>query len=385
MLLNVALAAHLWLRPARSRTTLEPSTSVEIQKSVGGRAATAVANSSTDAPKTLEPDVAPLRWSDLESTDYRQYIANLRAAGCPEGVIRDIITSDLNQVFVKRAREIRPPEARKYWQKSTNERPTPKQMEQLAALAKEQSEVLKDLLGVRISNQNLIDLVYLQLHGSEQQLLLLPEEKREAALKALGESDIESKEAKLHSQTSYLGRDEQKLFNEKLKVLAAVLTPGELEDFNIRNSPAASSLRSQVRYLNLTPDEFGRLLSAVESKDEKQGLKEVVKTLFGDDRAREFEHVSSSFYINARAGAETEGVPLDRVDQAARLANDSAKAALAALNDRTISVSDRKARVQLLQSQAEGQITNLMGAKASQTMLRDFRSFFKQANTMIRP
>lgn len=39
------------------------------------------------------------RWSQLESSDYRTYIANLRGIGCPEQTIRDIITADVDEAF----------------------------------------------------------------------------------------------------------------------------------------------------------------------------------------------------------------------------------------------------------------------------------------------
>ena len=71
---------------------------------------------------------------------------------------------------------------------------------------------------------------------------------------------------------------------------------------------------------------------------------------------------------------------LDRVDQAARLADDSMKAALASVNDRTFSLAERKARLHELQSQAEGRITNLLGEKGSKTLLRNFRQFFGSLN-----
>jgi hypothetical protein len=47
-------------------------------------------------------NVQPFQWSQLESTDYRSYIANLRGIGCPEQTIRDIITADVDSVFAKR-------------------------------------------------------------------------------------------------------------------------------------------------------------------------------------------------------------------------------------------------------------------------------------------
>src|ERR1043165_5400469 len=34
-------------------------------------------------------------WSRVESSDYKQYIANLRAIQCPEATIRDIIITDV--------------------------------------------------------------------------------------------------------------------------------------------------------------------------------------------------------------------------------------------------------------------------------------------------
>jgi hypothetical protein len=42
----------------------------------------------------------PFRWQQLESTnDYRTYVANLRAAGCPEATIEDIVRGDARRAF----------------------------------------------------------------------------------------------------------------------------------------------------------------------------------------------------------------------------------------------------------------------------------------------
>src|SRR6266516_704867 len=44
----------------------------------------------------------PFRWSQVESSDYRQYIANLRATGCPEPTLQDIIVADVNKLYEPR-------------------------------------------------------------------------------------------------------------------------------------------------------------------------------------------------------------------------------------------------------------------------------------------
>ena len=41
-------------------------------------------------------------WGQLESSDYREYIANLRAIGCPEATVRDIIFADVRSYFFQR-------------------------------------------------------------------------------------------------------------------------------------------------------------------------------------------------------------------------------------------------------------------------------------------
>lgn len=253
------------------------------------------------------------------------------------------------------------------------------------ALGKEQGAALQDLLGVRSGRQELIDTLYLQIQGSERELLLLPPEKREAAMAALADADFESKEMKLQSSQGDYWGNQQKLFNEKLKVLADILTPEELDEFHQRNSPVGSVLKSEVRYLGLTPEEYKQLLFAKESGGAEKSTKDTVHKIFGDERAKEFERVSSAFYINARTGAEAEGIPLAQVDQAARFADDSLKQGLAAAQDKSSSVEERKARLKELQTQAEVKIKELLGDKASKTVLRDLRNVLRSSATYIQP
>ena len=51
------------------------------------------------AATTAAAEPKPFHWSQLESSDYRMYIANLRSIGCPEPTVRDIITADVGSLF----------------------------------------------------------------------------------------------------------------------------------------------------------------------------------------------------------------------------------------------------------------------------------------------
>jgi hypothetical protein len=48
----------------------------------------------------------PFRWSQLESPDYRIYVANLRGIGCPEQTLRDIVLADVHALYTPKRNEL---------------------------------------------------------------------------------------------------------------------------------------------------------------------------------------------------------------------------------------------------------------------------------------
>src|SRR5262245_45431219 len=90
---NLVLVGALVMR---SRS-LGPVLPTETAEAATSPAAIARPVARTSDPSPAVTRTAPFHWSDLESTDYHQYIANLRAIGCPEQTIRDIIIADINK------------------------------------------------------------------------------------------------------------------------------------------------------------------------------------------------------------------------------------------------------------------------------------------------
>src|SRR5882672_8764265 len=105
LLLNVSLAVHLL--KGRPESPVSPG-------AIAGSGLTEepIANKTPELKtESTETTVTPnneavLHWSEMESTDLRQYISNLRAAGCPEQIIRDIILADVSQLYSKRTQAI---------------------------------------------------------------------------------------------------------------------------------------------------------------------------------------------------------------------------------------------------------------------------------------
>lgn len=375
--LNVFLAKHLLQR--RPASSLPPATAMQGRE----QSATAPATSAP-AYKALENSAAtnpppPFHWSEVESGDYRQYIANLRAVGCPEQIIQDIIMADVNQLFAPRVAAIWRLRASEYWQKTAHEQPGPDEMKQLMALSKDKTAILHELLGVRVSEQGMLDTLFLQLHGSESQLLFLPPEKRAAALQMLADADFATKETELHSRNRYTQAEEQKLFDEKLKLLAQLLSPEELLEFRLRHSQLATSLRSELEFFECTPEEFQQLLDSRGANRnlgnllDRVAATEEARKLFGEESAQEFERVTDLYYINARRVAEEHGLPLERASQAWEVTRD-ARAAVAQLSKHPGITSEERARqTQALSQAAETRLNELLGEKAAQGVIRDLR------------
>jgi hypothetical protein len=377
--LNAFLAAQLLHR----RPSLPPQL-VSAANFPGKRLTTLASpqsftNVAADSMATNAPP--SFRWSEIESADYRQYIANLRAVGCPEQIIRGIIMADLNQVFATRFAAIYRPEVREYWQKSKSENANPEQMKQLTALSKDEKAVLQDLLGVRLDDQQMINTVHLQIYGNEQNLVFLPADKREAALQALTDADFETKSEEMHARAGYSNEVDRRLFNEALETLAKVLSPAELEEFRLRGSPTANALRNEVQYFNCTPEEFRQLVDSREGTEKKNlgdllnrtAATEEVRKLFGNERAKEFERVSDMFYISTRRAVEEQGAPLESVEQAWQVTRDTRAAANLVAKNSELTAAERTSQLQSLQQQAEVRLNELLGPKTAFGVIRDLR------------
>src|SRR5687767_9496416 len=156
MLLAVSLVANVvlvvvvaWLasrRPSDTQTTTS-------DMSQGGAASKTSLNSRTNVIEKVTTDVVKVDWRMVESENYKQYIANLRAIGCPEETIRDIIIADVNKLFESRSKEMFPATNRfEYWKggnffTSLLDEGKMKKQETLNA---EKRALLKELLGVDV-------------------------------------------------------------------------------------------------------------------------------------------------------------------------------------------------------------------------------------------
>jgi len=123
-----------------------------------------VTRGATHQALTPSPDFKPVRpasaptnasaafdWKKVEAEDYRSYVASLRAIGCPEQTIRDIVIADVNKLYAsRRADLITGGAVPAYWRTTPDlsDEEARNRREQLLAWDKEKTDVIRSLLGV---------------------------------------------------------------------------------------------------------------------------------------------------------------------------------------------------------------------------------------------
>lgn len=276
-------------------------------------------------------------WQEVESPEYTTYIANLRAIGCPEQTIRDIIIADVNALYARRrATEIKTAE-QQWWRSQPDTNLVLAAAEKTRALDQERRALLAHLLGPAWEMGDLVNLPRPSRPGIvlDGPVLgtLSPETKQALQDVSLRSSDlVQAYLAEMQSAGKNPDPQElAKLRDQTRTELERLLTPAQLEEFLLRYSQNANNLRAdfgQLRFFDPTPDEFRAVFRATDAVDEQlQALtgndpntvlqrkaleaqrEDAIKIALGPDRYEEYQLLQDPLYRDAVASAIQAGTP----------------------------------------------------------------------------
>jgi hypothetical protein len=258
-------------------------------------------------------------WRQLESEDYRTYIARLRAIGCPDRTIRDLIIADVDSLLAPRLRTAAPRQKElKYWQTDEKEL---WDMERRALIRRqrqdidfEKRDIVWQLMGIDLVAERL------KLQGEEDSLALrlssLSDENRKQIRKLLdtyGEQELSIREKETRSGTALTENDQaelRRLFRERDQQIAKVLSPAEFEQYQLWYSPAAYKVRQALFGMEPNEQEFRAVYELTKTFDDtweqepldpsdaaaRQGwaqakaeLDSQIKSLLGETRYAEYQ------------------------------------------------------------------------------------------------
>ncbi len=216
----------------------------------------------------------PLSWRSLESTNYFQFIANLRAFDCPEETVRDIIITDVAKLYGKRRSEIRArfPEP-KFWQPHDPlggpVEPVALQM-RLRALDKEQRELIRELLGVDLQME--LARYTGESESMERSYSFLPPVKQEQARALARHYDDLEQALYIRTRGWLLDEDQAELRQiqrARRDQLATLLNSEEFEEHELRFSETANSLRTLMTGFQPSEEEFRKVFRLQSEFDRK--------------------------------------------------------------------------------------------------------------------
>jgi hypothetical protein len=208
-------------------------------------------------------------WEQLESTNYVTFIKNLRAIGCPEQTIRDIILSEVDRLYGRRRLEEVVYPNYQWWRSEPEAAVVQAAAAKLEALETERRGVLTTLLGPgwdAQNNQQIAAAADITLTGPVLGDLSLEVKEAVYAIVARSQIKIAAYQQAQREQNKAVDPMEiVRLREEPVMQLVTVLNPVQYEEFALRYSPSAQQLREQMRSIDLTQEQFRDLFTAVSS------------------------------------------------------------------------------------------------------------------------
>ena len=337
-------------------------------------------------------------WEEVESTNYPAFVKNLRAVGCPEQTIRDIIISEVNRLYGhRRLEEVVFPNYQ-WWRSEPEASVLQEANDKLADLETERRELLASLLGAGWDQQNNEAIAAAGGITLTGPILgdLTPELKEAVYLiAARAQLKIEAYQASQREEGKADDPMEMvRMREEPLAQLVSVLNPAQYEEYALRYSPAAQQLREQMRTMTLTPDQFRELYNALNSINgqpvfyyagiDPQLYKErlqlraqsdaIIKATLGDQLYAAYQLSQDPLYRSSKTTAEQLGVPETSVAAIYEI-NRATQAELNRIRNDSNMTSDEKVEA-ISQTQVEQQqsLQQILGPEAFQRWLQTHTS-----------
>lgn len=211
---------------------------------------------------------------DVQSDAYLQYVANLRAIGCPEERVRNIIIADVNQLFDKKRLQDAITNDLPWWRADSymgnlgGVVPQPALHHQFE---QERRELFTRLLGPEwneklkvppLSSGNVrltgpvLGALSAEVYNTAQEICARSMERYQAYYMAQFNGGPPNDPVEL-----------ARMRNQTRTDLAKIFSPEEMEEFLLRYSHNSQQLRQNLRGFEATPEEFRKIFQAIDLID----------------------------------------------------------------------------------------------------------------------
>lgn len=337
----------------------------------------------TSTASGVAADLSGAKWTDLKSDDPATLIANLRAAGYSEVEIRALLSFQLNQKVTARRRELvgLTPET-PYWRgtlgiSGASLLTNPQAQAELREMNKQNAKLIDSLLGPASTPTNVNLTERLQFAD-------LPTDKVDQLKLINSDYGDLINAVQLGAIGAYFPEDRAKLKllnEEKDKDIRAVLSPEEYDNYQLRSSNTANSMRNNLQLFQPSEDEFRKIFALQSAFDQQfntslggidielmrqrsqaqTDLTAQIKAVLSPDRVADYEKSTDSSYRQAVALVTRLDLPQDNATQLWALQKDTQQRLASLRSDRTLSVDARNQALTALQQDVTSRATGVLG------------------------
>lgn len=317
-------------------------------------------------------------WNQVESPDYPVYIARLREIGCPEETIHDIVIADVNKLYAAKRLDEVPGPQQEWWRSSPDTNLIAAAAAKSAQLDQERRALLTTLLG---ANWAAGESAHTSLALSGPVLGDLSPQTKDAVRDAVARSQERTRAylAGLAAGKSPDPADMARLELQMRADLSKIMTPAQLEEFLLRYSATADSLRHQLRGYDVTADEFRSIFrlqdpiiqqmalgsgpndSAAEQAAQQKELSDAIKNILGQDRWQAVQQNQDPAYQDAVAVGTQYDAPPEVVQALYRLNLAADKLRTQINSDSTLTPEQKSDQLQALAAQEQSDGDQLLG------------------------
>jgi hypothetical protein len=365
---NVTLLAIFWLRPSASKPCRRLSSQLRHPKPAPlQRQARSRRRAFCRRPSQSHPRAVPAR--HRRSAHPRHPAAR---RGIFALIIRAMVSARLSEIYgARRKAAVAHLEVVPYWRSSQSFPHNPPVGAEVRNLFREQSAQFTALLGPDSAATD----EWSQLM-EQRQFGYLPPEKI-APLKRIVD-DYNDLQSAIYNETQgiILPEDQAKLAllqKERRADLAELLTPEELEAYELRTSNIANQLRHQLSAFRPTEEEFRAIYALAQAAQPPQqnpfsftfssDLFKQIETMLGPDRAAIYRMTTDPAYQQIDRIATRLTLPAAIIPQIYSTSKELQQRAQALQSDSTLSNETRSSQLAALATEGESKLTALLGPR----------------------
>ncbi|MCU0788896.1 MAG: hypothetical protein MUC91_12070 [Verrucomicrobia bacterium] len=401
LIASLAVNLLLVLYIVRQSTTRESQPAAEGVERPGAGVESAQANPTASSPageaRTVTPPVRTFTWEAVESPDYREYIANLRAIGCPEETIRDIIVADVNKLYAAKKRAVRgEPKKFEYW-KAGNPWMAALDAEALAAnraLDEEKLAVLRQLgiePDLKMQMASLVD----PADALGSMFGFLPEAKQVSVMQLM--QDMQTEMAKSAEDGGFDAGAMQAAQKRMEAAIKGVLSPEEFREYELRMSMTANTMRSQLAGFDPSEQEFLKVYDLRKAFDDEfslfgrgdeteaerqrrteaeRQLNEAIKQSLGEARYADYERAQDWTFQQIQQAAKRADLGTTEAVKVYEMKKVAEAEARNLRNNQDLTQQQRLAALEGIQAETERSIKTVLGEKGWQQYNRNQNTYW---------